>query len=303
MSLNSNDRLPGLSDTHIVLNPHSGSSRNNSIIIAKVSSQLDIPEDNIHVTEKPGHATLIAQKIADTKDSIIFAAGGDGTVNETARGIIDSNSILGVLPLGSGNGFARHLKVPVNLNQYPSRLSGAHIERLDVGLHNDVPFLAVSSVGFSAYVADLFGKFGARGPLPYFMLSLKSFFKYHSFTYRLDCDGEISTGDAFDISIANSTQFGNGAKIAPNASSEDGFLDVVIIKKPTSLELPKIGKDLFAGKLQANKNFTFFKARNISLQVDIPLKFYHIDGEPFSVDSKQFSWKIKPKCLNVIDFR
>lgn len=303
LSLNLSDNYPGLKDTHIILNPHSGTSKNNSLLIDRLRQKLGIPEDNVHLTERPGHATQIAQKIANANASILFAAGGDGTVNETARGIIDTNSVLGIIPLGSGNGFARHLNVPIRLNEIPENLPAAKISRLDVGFFEEQPFLAVSSIGFSAYVAHLFSQFGSRGPIPYFLLAIRSFFKYQPLAYSLEYDGELLTGKAFDISIANSTQYGNGAQIAPDASTEDNYLDIVLIRKPSIFELPGIAYDLFSGSLQKNRNFTYYKARNITIDVSPQTNYCHIDGEPLPVDSPSLSWRVKAKCLNVIDFR
>lgn len=296
------DNLSALKQAHFILNPNSGGYKKSHSQILQLLLRYGIPDRQVHFTSAPGDATRIAGDISQDADSLIFAGGGDGTVNETAKGILQTNSILGIIPLGSGNGFARHLNTPQQPPKIFSNFEQARIISADAGICNGKPFFVTSSLGFSAFVARQFNQFGPRGPWPYFLLTAKTYMNTKAFSYHLNIDGKTYEGDAFDITVANANQFGNKAKIAPWASVEDGLLEIAVIKKLPLRKIPIMATKLFSGKLQNSREITYYRGKEINLSIEQKESFYHIDGEPHILNSDSIHWKLIPKAFRVLTF-
>lgn len=296
------DSLPLLKKAHFIFNPNSGGYKKSHSQLLRLLLIYGIPERQVHFTSAPGDATKIAGDISQKADSLIFAGGGDGTVNETVKGILQTSSILGIIPLGSGNGFARHLNIPQKPHKIFSNFEQAKIISADAGICDGKPFFVTSSMGFSAFVARQFDQFGPRGPWPYFLLTAKTYMKAKSFSYHLNIDGKTYEGDAFDITVANANQFGNKAKIAPWASIKDGLLEIAVIKKLPLRKIPIMATKLFSGKLRNTKEITYYRGKEISLTIEPQESFYHIDGEPHILNSDSIHWKIIPKAFRVLAF-
>jgi diacylglycerol kinase (ATP) len=279
-----------------VLNPTSGVPPVNFI----VSKELEIRKKELSFCKsltKEDTGSLIRENF--DKYEIFVAAGGDGTVHTVATELVGTNKILGVLPLGSGNGFAKEFGFKMNVRSLLSDIKKAESIDIDVIKINDKLCLNVAGIGLDSFVAHSFNNLKLRGFLPYVWLTLKTFLALRPFHVKIKCDGEeIVSERLFVLTVANTRQFGNNAFIAPEASPNDGMIDVVLIKP-----FPKIFGSLFifrlfTKKINKSKYVRHFKTdKEIIIETDETR--FHIDGEPLEISGKVVI-NIKREVLKVL---
>lgn len=250
----------------------------------------------IFFTEGRGHATtLVTENIDKAKWKAIVAVGGDGTVNEVAKGLVNRSTPLGILALGSGNGLARHLGLPLTLNAALEKLFSGSINTIDSAELNGIPFFCTAGMGFDAYVGDLFSKENSRGLATYLSVSLKSYWNYEPQTYKLN--GKKI--EVFSLSFANAGQYGNNAWVAPQASLYDGKLDICTIVPFPKWYGSNLTYRLFTKQLKPSKYISYQLAQDAVIEADRP-PMIHYDGEPLQLETTRIEVKIKPKSLRVI---
>ncbi len=176
------------------------------------------------------HARQIAKE-AVNKFHLVVAVGGDGTVNEVASAIVGSDAIFGIVPYGSGNGLSRFLGISMNAEKAIKNLGSGNIEIIDSARLNGQPFFNMAGMGFDAHISEVFSHGKKRGFLTYIKSSFEEIYKYKPQLYHLEIDGKTYEREAFMLSFANSSQYGNNAHISPHASVQDGLLDVCVIKQ------------------------------------------------------------------------
>lgn len=235
-------------------------------------------------TEYPGHATVLASDASVKGYDMVVAVGGDGTVNETAMGLIGTNTAMGIVPMGSGNGLARELGISMNIRKSARILVEGKNLRIDVCKLNDQRFLCTSGIGFDALIADKMSKAKTRGFLKYVQLVVSESIFYKPVEVKMKIDGQLVEKPVFLITFANASQFGNNAFIAPAASMTDGLIDVVVVRKFAKIWMPFFAIALFS-KLVPHLPFVdCYKARQIELQkADTP--YFHFDGEPGTLEA------------------
>lgn len=230
-------------------------------------------------TNYPGHASELAEKASRDGFSLVVAVGGDGTVNEVARGLIGTKTALGIIPMGSGNGLARELKIPMNMAKSARKLVHGKNLEIDVCKLNEQHFLCTSGIGFDAQIAFLMSKAGARGFMKYIQLVVQESLTYKPLELRMKIDENRIEKSAFLVTFANASQFGNNAFIAPDASMTDGLIDVVVVNRFSKLWLPVFAVALFTKLIPRLPFVDCYRAKNITLELaDTP--FFHFDGEP-----------------------
>ena len=190
-----------------------------------------IAECSIEYTQRRGHAISLANEAAKNGFDYVVAVGGDGTINEVARGLLNSETPMGILPRGSGNGLARHLGIPVTLTDAIDNLFHHKVMKIDTLSINDKLSLNVSGIGFDGHVANLFANKKIRGLVGYVRISVKEYFRFQEFEAEVSLDNKTEFEKSFIIAVANSSQYGNNIKIAPLASVRDGMLHLTIMKK------------------------------------------------------------------------
>jgi YegS/Rv2252/BmrU family lipid kinase len=229
---------------------------------------------------------------------IVYAVGGDGTVHEVAKRLVNTDLVLGVLPTGSGNGLARHLGLPMDLRASLRACSALRIETIDTATVNGTPFVNTMGIGFDAWVADAFSSAGTRGLRTYVRVGLRGLARYASEEYELTIDGETIRRRAIIIAVANASQYGNNALIAPLASLQDGLLDVTLIEHASFLRLPILVAQLFAGNLHRARGVSTMRGRSITITRRAP-GAAHLDGEPVTMP-ESLTIEIVPRSLRVI---
>ena len=275
-----------MSKKHItfIVNPISGGHQKDDIL--KMITELTDREQfdlDIRMTEYAGHAAEIATKSAQEGVDIVVAVGGDGTVNEVARSLTHTQTALGIVPCGSGNGLARHLCIPMNVRKAIEILNHCKIMEFDYGVVNDIPFFCTCGMGFDAFISLKFAEAGKRGPITYVENVLKEGLKYKPETYEVEDETGARRYKAFLIACANASQYGNNAYIAPEASMCDGVMDVIVMEPFTALEAPQISIDLFNKTLNQNSKIKHFQTQKIHIHRQTPGAI-HYDGDPIMTD-------------------
>lgn len=253
---------------------------------------------NFVFTEYIGHAAELADEAANKNFDILIAAGGDGTINEVATKVLQHKKILGILPLGSGNGLARFLHIPKNLRQAILAINRLKIDKIDTATFNNKKFFNLAGIGFDAHLSSVFSNDKKRGLAGYVKLGLKEVFGYRAQKYMIDIDGIEYQRNAFAISIANSSQYGNDVFIAPGASIRDGLLDVCIIKPFSLLKLPLLGYVMLKGTAEHSEMIEIIKGKQIRI-VRETSGAVHIDGEPLKMGT-EIAVSVDPLSLSVI---
>ncbi len=287
-----------------IINPISGNrkKRQRKKTEYNIRKYIDNKKFEAHFayTEYVRHAVELSKNAIDDGFDIVVAVGGDGTVNEVAESLIHSNVQFGIIPLGSGNGLARALKIPLNLKKAVKVINKGKPVNIDTLKVNDNYCINIAGVGFDAHISHLFAKAKKRGLKTYGKLIVNEFFKYKSPTYDILIDHKKEKHKAFLISFANSTQFGNSAHIAPLADIRDGLMDVCILKQFPAWQSISMASRLFSKTIHNSKYYTLKKTAQIELINSKPLEL-HIDGEPFTFNSN-IKISIIPKSLQVLIF-
>ena len=238
---------------------------------------------NVYVTEYAGHAFELSLQCASEGYGLVVAVGGDGTVNEVARGLIHTDTVMGIIPCGSGNGLARHLGIPLDFLGAFRKLEKSKVIDIDYGLMNDSPFFTTCGVGFDALVSARFSNEKIRGRLKYVEKALHELRTYKNDSYTLAIDGEEICMEAFLVTCANANQWGNGAYIAPSASLCDGFLDICAIRNFSALDVPSMAIQLMNRQLAQNPLYFGRKCRELLIKRAGEC-MAHVDGDPVKLD-------------------
>lgn len=283
-----------------LINPVAG--RKNKILYHElIEKHIDksLFEHELIWSLEKGHATEIIRKKAADFD-IIVAIGGDGTVNEVVNGCFDTNTILGIIPAGSGNGLALSLGIPFKIKKAIQLINNFenNLQQIDVIKVNDRIVVNQIGFGFDAHIANLFAQTQKRGLLKYAYLSLKEYFRYQNKPFAFQANGEHYQAHTFVTNFSNNSQFGNKAYIAPLADLKDGYIEVSLLRHFPKVLLPVILFRLFRKTLHRSRYYSSFKTKNASIpyQGEVVL---NIDGEHI-VASQNLDMKVLEKGLQVI---
>ena len=267
-----------------IINPKSGTKSKNYVPELVEKYLLNTVESLRFVyTEYAGHASIIAREYVALKYDVVVAVGGDGTVNEVAKGLIGSTTILGILPFGSGNGLARNLGVPMGIEKAILFLKEAKSLTIDTGFLNDHLFLCTTGFGFDADVAHEFSKQKRRGFFTYSKVAMQRFFSYKPKEWAIEIENELISFKAFIFTIANANQFGNDVFIAPQANLSDGLLDLCVLRNVSFSGIPLVIKDFFTKNIHNNRFYTERQFEFLSIKNTKEIKA-HVDGEPIIVE-------------------
>lgn len=268
-----------------VINPRSGRKRRTAAILGILREFVSRRglEADFATTDGPGHATEIAREAVAAGCRRIVAVGGDGTVNEVAQALIHTPAALGLVPCGSGNGLARHLGLPTTLAAALELAAGTsgRIAELDTGTANGLAFVNVMGMGLDADVSQRFNRLTRRGLPAYARTALAAFLSCGTQSCSITQEGHTETLETILISVANSDQYGNNAKIAPRARVDDGVLDLVAVGPAGILGGAVLGARLFLGSIDRGRGVRRF--RGARFLIERPAAgIIHTDGETHS---------------------
>lgn len=281
-----------------IINPISGVSdkRNIPALIEEHLDQSQFDYD-IAFTERKKHASEIAKASAKANFDIVCAVGGDGSVHEVGTALIGSKTKLAIIPIGSGNGLARHLNIPLNVVDAIKCINDQNAIKMDTVKVNERRFLGVGGFGLDAIVANSFDKGKRRGFLGYVQTVFKEFFKYNPLNVSIDVDGKVKSLPVVLCTVANSSQFGNGFTVSPESDVTDGELELCILKPFSVWNIPSIVVGFFRKRSHKSRFSEIISFKKAKLQLSGAIA--HYDGEPMEV-KKEIAVSVVPKSLNVL---
>lgn len=283
-----------------IMNPAAGTRRQVRRIVEQMFLEADVAFD-FYETQAAGHAFDLAKHAVEQNAGCVIGIGGDGTLNEVARALVGTEIPLGMIPVGSGNAFARALGISTKPKNACVQLLEADIQRLDVGRVESDVFLSTSGIGLDAEVAwqyaDRKGK--RRGLLPYLMLTLSTALKHKPDPVRLILDGdqEVLCNPTIVV-VANTPQYGNGVIIAPGAKANDGMLDVRIFEPKNKFSMAQHSWRLFSGSIDKMPGVRHFCARHVQIRRETS-GYYQFDGEAL-LGKETLNFSVKPQALSVL---
>jgi diacylglycerol kinase (ATP) len=280
---------------YFIINPKAGSNKTSNY--RKLIAVIETSNSNIiYETNTAKEATLLAKKALEKGASKIIAVGGDGTINEVASALVGSNIPLGIIPIGSGNGLARHLGIPMDPFKALTISLTGNIQKIDVGQINEKYFFCTAGIGFDASVAHQFAKGSGRGLTNYIKATFKTLFNYKPILVSIN---EGPYEEVFSLTIANANQFGNNAFISPYSNIQDGLLEIIKIKKLNIFQAASIGMRLFLGNINTSKSVEIISSSTakIKYKTNAPL---HLDGEHLFTPSDLLNAQISAGAIQVI---
>ena len=281
-----------------IINPISGGKKKDGVpdLIEKhLDTKLLKPV--IVFSDGVAHATQIAKEAAG-KFGTVVAVGGDGTVNEIASAIVGSDTALGIVPFGSGNGLSRFLHIPMDTIKAIENLTKGKTVSIDSGTLNGKAFFNMAGMGFDAHIAEVFSHNKKRGFISYIKMSIKEVISYKPQVYQLEIDGRHYEREAFMLSFANSSQYGNDAHISPQASVQDGLIDVCVIKPFPLWRFVELAMRMMTKTADKSKYVEIIRGRKVSVERALPGP-YHLDGEPH-MGGTEAKIELLPGSLNII---
>lgn len=284
----------------VIINPVSGTTRKDEMP-KLINDLLDHKKWDVSIsfTAFPGHASILAQEAIDNGYHVVATMGGDGTINEVASTLGGSNVALGLIPCGSGNGFARHLHISTNVKEAINIINNGFITQVDYCTVNDLPFFCTCGTGFDAKVSKKFAESDTRGVITYIKTTINEFFNTRGEHYHIDIDNEhIEEKKAFVVACCNAAQYGNNAFIAPHASMQDGLIDMTIIHNFNIVDGTLLAARLLTKQIDKDRHVSIYRGKKIVIKRDHP-DIIHIDGDPKMMPS-ELSFTCIKKGLNVI---
>lgn len=282
-----------------VINPVSGGKKKTTFN-KQVLEVLDLNrfDPTFKITNHANHAYELAKSAIDEQYDAVIAVGGDGTINEIGTALVGSDIPLGIVPEGSGNGLALYLGIPMNESAALRRINRFESVDIDCGKIGERCFFNIAGIGFDASVSDRFASETFRGPVGYLRTVINVISNYKPKKYTLNIDGKVYEREAFMISVANSPQYGNNAYIAPNASINDGVLDVCIVHKFPLYTLPMMIFHLFNKTADQSEYVEIIPGKKICIEQEgkAPL---HLDGEPMDLGNK-IDIEVQGNALKII---
>jgi len=286
--------------TCFIFNPNAGASRKADfpVLLARHFGGEQGRDYLLWPTEGPGHATELARRAAAAGCRVVVAVGGDGTVNEVGQGLLgQTGAALGIVPRGSGNGLARHLRVPLRVPAALRRLRQPAFSRMDVGTINGHPFFCTAGLGFDAHVSQHFAQAGSRGLSTYLRVTLREYGHFRPVPVQVATNGQTLATDCYVLAFANASQYGNNAYIAPQANLQDGLLDMCLIDALPPWRAVRVVLGMALGTLPRTGGAAYRHTQQATVQAAAPLG-YHADGD-YLGHAQHFEVGLLPLALEV----
>ncbi|MEY4987694.1 MAG: Diacylglycerol kinase [Bacteroidota bacterium] len=280
---------------YFIYNPNAG-NKSNRYRQKLINTIQKIPNSQLLLTEYPNHAAELIKSILPANPNRIVAIGGDGTINEIGNALKGSNIPMGIIPLGSGNGLARHLNIPMKTQKALAIALHGHADYIDVIGWNKRAFFCTAGIGFDAYVAALFHAGNGRGLRNYIKASLQAFRSFDTIKIKVGMD---ATQNYFSLTIANANQFGNNAYISPISNLQDALFEIVKIKNGNLWQKAQLGISLFSKRIHQHPLVEVNQAKSIQVQCPLGI-YYHLDGESLQTQTQVIDIELLPEKLLVI---
>lgn len=283
----------------VILNPMAGNSHQRRAVAQGIAEWRSRHGWHVQLreTRRAGDATEIAQTEHGQYD-LVVAAGGDGTVNEVMNGLVETDTALAALPIGTGNVWVRELQQSVNPLTAARQLVDGRVQRIDVGKANDRYFLLMAGIGLDAAITQNVrsGDKKRLGRLAYIIKSVPVLWKLRGTRTRISLDGTPLKGDALFVLISNSRLYGGVVEIAYRAKMNDGLLDVCVMTGDNALSAPKLLAGIVLRGYGVIPGLQYLQAKTIEIACSKPLPV-QVDGDTIGATPMTFS--IVPRALNI----
>jgi YegS/Rv2252/BmrU family lipid kinase len=282
-----------------ITNPVSGAkSKKNLESLINFNLNKDIFDFELCYTQHSGHAVELSREAADAGYFAVVAVGGDGTINEIGEGLSGTKTALGVVPFGSGNGFAYHIGIRRDITKAIQLLNKCHISKIDTGTANGRFFINVAGLGLDATVAfkTKFNK--KRGFIPYFINTLKESINFKYLRLKIITEEKSWEGEYAMAVVANGSVYGYDFTIAPLASLNDAKFDVVLVKKMPVFKYFFLIPRMLSKSIHKSKIVEYFKTADIHIE-NMDGGYFHVDGEGFE-SSDAIHFQINPSSLYLL---
>jgi len=253
-----------------------------------------------HFTQERGHATRLVQELGDKFD-VIVSVGGDGTINEIINGMPDLDKPLGILPIGTGNDFARSCSIQIGDLRAPVDVLLAHdVKKLDVGEVNGRRFINVMGLGFEGRANDL-GKILSflHGTPKYLFAIGGTYLSYRRMPLEITFNDKHLNEKVFLLSIGNGWNVGGGLQLTPKARLDDGKFDLCYVQHISRLRILRIFGKLYDGSIAEVPEMEMFQTTALKISSSRPIPA-HIDGESFDPVQQEFDIRIIPGAQVII---
>ena len=286
-------------DIFFIVNPIAG-AKNKAPIPYNINKHINrsVFNPEIIFTDFSGHATQLTKELLARSAKYVVAVGGDGTINEIATAMMNTEATLGIIPAGSGNGLARHLNIPMDIVKAIEVINSRKEITIDCGNVNGRYFFCTAGVGFDAHIGKLFAESERRGFGSYIYTTIKEFSGYQPLKYTITTNGYSEEIEAFSITFANAAQYGNNAYISPEADISDGLLDICILKPFPRHRAIEIGYRLFTKSLHKSRYLKIIRAKKFTISREEEGAL-HVDGEPILMGA-EINVNAIPKSLRVL---
>ena len=282
-----------------IVNPISGPSSKGNILSA-ITDSIDMQKYDVTIrfTNHSGHATTLASEAVAEGYDVVVAVGGDGTVNEVARALVGTDTALGIVPCGSGNGLARHLHIPMNARKAVEIINAGEVDAIDVMTVNGQYCFCTAGVGYDAKVSAEYAKEERRGLMTYAKKAIEGWLEYEPEEYIIETTGQVIKRKAVAIVCANANQWGNEFHVAPKASLKDGLIDVMIINPMKLHNAISMPMQMLGYSFDKNPDVEMLKTSQLAVSSEKTI-LCHVDGEPVAWE-KDVKITIVPSGIRVI---
>lgn len=256
------------------------------------------PDAAITPTERPHHATGLARSAVEDGCELVVAVGGDGMVNEVAQSLVGSAAILGFMPCGSGNGLSRHFGLLRPDDRAFRTLLGGRVRQIDTATANGIPFFNIMGAGLDAEIGRQFNGLNRRGLIPYFRIGWRTWLRFHPESFAITDGATTIRTEATLVSVANATQYGGGACIAPHALVDDGQLDLVVVRSAGFLRSICLLAQLYLKSSDRSPMVIHRRGAGFVIERAAP-GWIHTDGEVHQTAAR-IEVLVKPRSLRVM---
>lgn len=284
-----------------ILNPISGFRKfRRNLVESEVKKELESGGINgeIRYSQYAGHTSIIAKEAVSEGIKCVVVAGGDGSVNEVAKALTNTDVALGVIPAGSGNGLAHHIKMPFNVKKCLKIIKDRNVRQADMIEINGEYAVSIAGIGFDAIVAERYSKDKNRGFFSYAQAAILEYFNYKPEPVQIITDDLVINESIFFMVLANSNQFGYNFRIAPDADLFDGYMDVVIVKNVPLIAAPLSSIQVLTGYVNKSLYVSSFKTKKLQVIREND-GIINVDGDPYKT-GKIVNAKVLEKALWLI---
>ena len=285
----------------LIVNPEAG-SRSTMKALPDIERLMRArhAEFEFHFTKERDHATELVREVGSEFD-VIVSVGGDGTINEIVNGMPDLHKPMGIIPIGTGNDFARSCSLPIgDLEAAVDVLLAHDAKNIDVGEVNGRRFINVMGLGFEGRANDIGKMLPFLHGTPKYLIAIGgTYLTYRRMPLEIMFNDVVIDEKVFLLSIGNGWNVGGGLQLTPKAVLDDGLFDVGYLQNITRFRILQVFSKLYDGTIDTVPEVEMFQTKELSIRSDRPIPA-HIDGESFYPVQKEFKVRLIPKAIEII---